>query len=370
MIRKLKDGRYEVAVDQGRDATGKRLRIWRRARTRQEATSLEARLIAQRDTGTTIQPGRLTTGEFLAKWLKDHCAVNLAPKTVLTYRQLIGTHILPQVGSLPLTGLKPLHIQALYGQVQESGRSPRTALHVHRVLRTALRAAVKWQLIAQNPCDAVEAPRAPPAEMKLPDLDGIGRLLAAADGTRYGTMIRTTLETGLRLGEITGLRWSDLALDRATLTVRQTVQWLPGRGCVTKSPKTSRSRRVVALSKKAVQSLRQHHVAQQEHRLRLGPVYKDNDLVFPSVIGVPLNPANFRRAWKGITTQAGVALKFHGLRHLSATLALQEGVSVRVLSDRLGHSNTSTTLDVYAHAVAGADAEAAESIAAALRRTG
>ena len=370
MIRKLKDGRYEVAVDQGRDAAGKRLRIWRRARTRQEATSLEAQLIAQRDTGTTIQPGRLTTGEFLAKWLKDHCEVNLAPKSVLTYRQLIGTHILPQVGSLPLTGLKPLHVQAVYGQVQESGRSPRTALHVHRVLRTALRAAVKWQLIAQNPCDAVEAPRVQAIEMTLPDLDGIGRLLTAADGTRYGTMIRTTLETGLRLGEITGLRWCDIDLDRATLTVRQTVQWLPGRGCVIRPPKTVRSRRVVALSQSAVESLRQHRVAQQEHRLRLGPVFEDHDLVFPSVVGTPLNPSNIYREWKKITTEAGVSMRFHDLRHASATLALDAGVNVRVLSDRLGHSNTSTTLDVYAHAVAGADAAAAESISAALRRAG
>lgn len=369
MIRKLKDGRYEVAVDQGRDATGKRLRIWRRAPTRLAAKSLEAQLIAERDTGTTIQPGRLTTGEFLARWLKDHCEVNLAPKSVLTYRQLIGTHILPYAGSIPLTGLKPLHVQGVYGKVQESGRSPRTALQVHRLLRVALRAAVRWQLLAHNPCDAVEAPRVPAVEMELPDAAGIRRLLTAADATRHGPMVRLTLESGLRLGEVCGLRWADLDLGAATLCVSQTVQWLPG-GLVTKPPKTARSRRVVALSGSAVQTLRQHRVKQQEYRLRLGPVYKDNDLVFPSEIGTPLFPQGFYRAWKRITAEAGVTLKFHGLRHLSATTALAAGVDVRTIADRLGHSNTSTTLDIYAHAVAGADRAAAEAISAALRRTG
>lgn len=368
MIRKIAGG-FEVAVDMGRDPSGKRLRIWRRAKTKAAAVSLEAGMIAQRDTGTTIQSGKITTGEFLNRWLRDHCEPNLAPKTVLNYGQLIRTHILPHVGSIPLTRLRPLHIQAVYARIQASGRS-RLAHHVHRVLKTALRAAMKWQLIVQNPCDAVEAPRFPASEMDLPDHAGITRLLAAADATRHGPMIRLTLETGLRLGEISGLRWIDLNLDDGTLRVSQSVQWLPGRGCRIQPPKTARSRRVVALSQAAVQALRQHRVKQQEHRLRLGPVYKDDDLVFPSEIGTPLIPQNFNRAWKRITAEAGVTLKFHGLRHLSATLALAEGVNVRVVSDRLGHANASVTLNVYAHVMAGADAEAAESIAAALRRTG
>ena len=118
------------------------------------------------------------------------------------------------------------------------------------------------------------------------------------------------------------------------------------------------------------QTLRQHRVKQQEHRLRLGPVYKDNGLVFPSETGTPLFPQAVHRAWKRITAEAGVTLKFHGLRHLSATTALSAGVDLRTISDRLGHSKASTTLDVYAHAVAGADAAAAEIIATALRRSG
>ena len=182
-------------------------------------------------------------------------------------------------------------------------------------------------------------------------------------------MVRLTLESGLRLGEVCGLRWADLDLGAATLRVSQTIQWLPG-GLVVKPPKTDRSRRVVALSESAVRVLRQHRVKQQEYRLRLGPVYKDNDLVFPSEIGTPLFPQGFYRAWKRITAEAGVTLKFHGLRHLSATMALSAGVDVRTIADRLGHSNVSTTLDIYSHAVAGADRAAAEAISAALTRTG
>ena len=370
MIRKLKDGRYEVAVDQGRDATGKRLRIWRKAKTKVEAISLEARLISERDTGITVTPGAITVSQFLDRWLKDHAEANLKEKTVHRYREIINLHLRPVIGAIPLAKLRPMHLQAAYSKVQESGRSPRMALHVHRLLRTALQHAVRWQLLARNPADSCDAPRVPASEIDLPDLDAIQRLLTIADGTRLGVMVRLTLETGLRLGEVSGLRWSDVDLDKATLRVAQTVQWLSGKGCTIQTPKTAHSRRVLALSQSAVQSVRQHRVAQQEHRLRLGPVFEDHGMVFPSEIGTLLNPSSVYRAWWKITAEAGVKMRFHDLRHLSATLALAEGVNVRVVSDRLGHANANVTLSTYAHVMAGADRDAAESIAAALRRTG
>jgi len=370
MIRKLAGGRYEVAVDQGKDSSGKRLRTWRRARTRKDAVSLEANLIAQRDTGITVTPGAITVSEFLDRWLQDHAEPNLKEKTTHRYREIINLHLHPVIGSIPLAKLRPMHVQTAYSKVQESGRSPRTALHVHRLLRTALQHAVKWQLLARNPADACDAPKVPASEIDLPDLDAIQRLLTVADGTRYGPMVRLTLETGLRLGEASGLRWSDVDLDGATLRVAQAVAWIPGKGCQITTPKTARSRRVIALSQPAVQALRQHRLAQQEYRLRLGPMFEDHGLVFPSVIGTPLNPSNIYRAWKKITAEAGVRMRFHDLRHASATLALAEGVNVRVVSDRLGHANANVTLSVYAHVMAGADAEAAERISAALSRTG
>jgi len=367
MIRKIKGGRYEVGVDQGRDVTGKRLRVFRRARTRQEAVSLEARMIAERDSGIAVSPGTITVSQFLDRWLHDHAEPNLKEKTTHRYREIVNLHINPTIGSIPLAKLRPMHVQAAYSKVQERGRSARTALHVHRLLRTALQHAVRWQLLSRNPADACAPPRVPASEIYLPNLDGIQRLLAAADDTRHGAMVRLTLETGMRLGEVCGLTWDNVDLAGGTLRVAQTVQWMPGKGCTIQTPKTARSRRVLSLSQSAVQTLRQHRVAQQGHRLRLGPVFEDHGLVFPSIVGTPLNPSNIYRDWKKITAEAGVRMRFHDLRHASATLALAEGVNVPVVSARLGHANANVTLSVY---MAGADAEAAERISAALRRTG
>ena len=127
---------------------------------------------------------------------------------------------------------------------------------------------------------------------------------------------------------------------------------------------------MLALSESAVQALRRHRLAQQEHRLQFGPVFEDHDLVFPSTTGTFLSPFNFHRDWKKITAEANVKMRFHDLRHASATMALDAGVNARVLSDRLGHADPSVTLNIYTHTVSGQDRDAAESIAAALRRTG
>ena len=369
MIRKLANGRYEVGVDMGRDPSGKRLRIWRRARTRHEAASLEARLIAERDTGIAVSPGAVTVSEFLDRWLKDHGEPNLKAKTVQRYAEIIRLHLNPAIGAVLLSKLRPMHIQGVLSKAREAGLSARTCLHVHRLLRTALAQAVRWQLLSLNPADACDPPKVPVSEIALPDLAAIQRLLTAADETRHGLMIALTLESGLRYGEVTALVWDDVDWDAATLRVARSATWVVGK-CEITSPKTARSRRVLGLSQSSVQSLRSHRLKQQEHRLRLGPVFEDHGLIFPSVTGNHLNPASFWRQWRQIRTTAGVELRFHDLRHYSATLALHSGVGVRVVAERLGHADATTTLRTYAHVMAGADAEAAESIAAALRRTG
>ena len=369
MIRKVAGGRYEVGVDLGKDATGKRLRVFRRARTRQEAASLQARLIAQRDTGIAVSPGTITVSQFLDRWLHDHAEPNLKEKTVQRYAEIIRLHLIPVIGAVALSKLRPMHIQGVLGKAREAGLSARTCLHIHRLLRTALAQAVRWQLLSLNPADACDAPKVLAAEIVLPDLDAIQRLLVAADATRHGPMIALTLESGLRYGEVTALVWDDVDWDTATLRVARSATWVVGK-CEITSPKTARSRRVVGLSQSTVQSLRLHRIRQQEHRLRLGPVFEDHGLVFPAVTGNHLNPASFWRQWRQIRATAGVELRFHDLRHYSATLALHSGVGVRVVAERLGHADATTTLRTYAHVMAGADTEAAESIAAALRRTG
>lgn len=360
-IRKRGKNSWAVVVDSGRDPiTGERRQVWRTVRGRKrDAEALLVELIHQRDTGIDVRPERMTVGQFLERWLRDYAEANLAPSTLRRYRQLIYLHLLPALGSIPLTQLRPLHIQACYAQMLAKGLAPRTALHAHRVLREALGHALKWQLIARNPADAVEAPRPSRTEIKTPSVAQLHRLLDAAKATSLGTLVHLAVLTGLRQGELLGLRWDDVDLDEGVLYVRQTAQWLPGKGVVFRPPKTHRSTRPVALSPATVTVLRQHRRAQLKTRIRLGPSYDDHGLVFASPQGFPLDPSNLRRAWRGVIRASGLPpLRFHDLRHAHASLLLQHGVHPKVVSERLGHATVTTTLDTYSHTIPGLQTEA------------
>jgi len=158
-----------------------------------------------------------------------------------------------------------------------------------------------------------------------------------------------------------GLRWDDLDLDAGSLYVRQTCQWLPRRGFTFRAPKTAGSRRSVAIAADTVRVLRQHRAKQAEERLALGAAYNDQNLVFTTPLGTPIDPSNLRRAWELVVEQAGIGhVRFHDLRHAHATLLLREGVHPKVVSERLGHSGVGITLDTYSHVLPNLQADAAE----------
>jgi len=360
---------WSVIVDLGRDpVTGKRRRAWQSVKgSKREAERLLTQLLHQRDQGIDVLPGKLTLGEYLERWLRDYAEPNTAAKTYRNYQDVVRRHLIPALGSLPLTKLRPQHIQAHYSQALQGGRlngkgglSGRSVLRHHQVLHTALRHAVRWQLIASNPADAVEAPRGERHEIHTVGPEEVRALLAAADKTPLGTLIELAVMTGLRQGEMLGLRWEDVDLDAGTLHVRQVCQWLPGQGFAFKAPKTAGSRRAVALAPETVRRLRQHRARQAEEKLALGAAYADHGLVFATPLGTPLDPANLRRAWTRIVRDADVGhLRFHDLRHSHASLLLQNGVHPKIVSERLGHSGVGITLDIYSHVLPNLQAEAA-----------
>jgi integrase len=363
----LKRGResWAIVVDLGRDPmTGKRRQSWRTVRgTKRDAEALLTRLLHDRDLGVEVRPGRVTVAQFLERWLQDYARPNTAPKTFLRYSQLVRVHLLPALGTIPLSKLRPLHIQGAYSVIQAKGVAARTVLHCHRVLREALAHAVKWQLLGRNPADDVDAPRADRPEVKAPNAEELRRLLVAAESTSLGALVHTASMTGLRLGELMGLRWQDVDLDAGTLCVLQTAQWLPKQGVIFRQPKTARSRRTVDLSPGTVGRLRQHRQDQLQARLLVGPAYEDRDLVFATAVGMPLDPGNVRRTWARIVRAAGLdGVRFHDLRHAHASLMLQQGVHVKVISERLGHSGIGITMDTYGHLMLGLQAEAAASL--------
>jgi integrase len=375
-IRKRGKNSWAVVVELGRDpTTGKRRQTWRSVKgSKREAEALLVQLLHQRDTGIDEPPGKISAGEYLQKWLRDYARANTAPKTYRCYEDVVRRHLIPGLGSIPLTKLRPQHIQAYYSQALQGGRldgqgslSARTILRQHQVLHVALRHAVRWQLLASNPADAVEPPRPERHEIKALRVDEIRRLLEAADATPHGAVVHLAVATGMRQGELLGLRWRDVDLEAGALHVQQTCQWLPHQGFVFRQPKTQRSRRSVALSPETVRRLRQHRQRQLEERLFLGPAYQDSGLVFATVLGTPIDPSNLRRAWLGIVRTAGLDhMRFHDLRHAHATLLLQQGVHPKVVSERLGHSGVGITLDTYSHVLPDLQAQAAAQLDALL----
>jgi integrase len=295
-------------------------------------------------------------------------------KTLERYAQLVRTHLIPAIGPLLLCKLQPLHIQALYSEKLVSGRkdgtgglSPRTVVHLHRILRAALHQAVRWRLLARNPTEAVDAPRAARKEMQALTEAETAQLLASFKKSTLQMPVFIDVLTGLRRGELLALKWDDVALEAGEISVRQSLEQTRT-GLIFKQPKTTRSRRTIALPQLAIDALRQHKAAQAAQRLKLGPAYQDHGLVFPKQDGRPWEPDRFSSAFAAtVRRSSNKHIRFHDLRHTHATHLLRQGVNPKVVSERLGHSTVAFTLDVYSHVLPGMQDEAARRIDSALR---
>jgi integrase len=363
-IRKRGKDSWAVVVYAGFDpTTGKERRIWQSVRgSEKDAEIVRTQLLNQLQLGIDIPSARLTTGAYLEQWLDAYAKANVATKTYVRYESLIRIHISPALGSIRLAKLRPLHIQNAYALLRDKGLSPRTILQAHRILKEALKHAVRWQLVGRNPADSVEAPKPKRSEILVLSNSEIERLMREADPTQWGALIHSAVMTGLRMGELMGLRWQDVDLEASRLYVRQTLQWLSRGEYSFQPPKTHRSARPVALSPATVERLRAHRKEQIKHRLLLGAAWADeHDLVFVSSIGTPMVPSNIRRALRQILKRARLSehVRFHDLRHAHATLLLKEGVHPKVVSERLGHAGIAITLDTYSHVIPGLQDEAA-----------
>ena len=378
-ITKRSKSSYTVVVDLGRDpVTGKRRQLWRSVKgTKRAAETLLVQLLSQRDQGIDQPPGKITLADYLERWLADYGTTNLSPKSYRNYADVARRHLIPALGSVLLSKVRPQHIQSYYSKALQSGRldgrgglSPASVLRHHQIIHAALRQAVRWQLLDRNPADAVEPPRQRRLDMPVLSRAAVQLLIAAADQTPYGAIVHMAAMTGLRMGELLGLRWQDVDLEQALLHVQQTVHRVTGQAFLFREPKTSKSRRAVALPASTVGRLRQQRQRQLEERLALGPAYRDYGLVFATPIGTPIDASNLRRAWLRVVHEAGLSgLRFHDLRHVHASLLLQQGTHPKVVSERLGHSGIGITMNLYSHVMPVLQAEAAARLDEALQRT-
>jgi integrase len=307
----------------------------------------------------------------MREWLES-ARSNTRPSTWATYETLTEKHIVPSLGQIPLQRLTAARLDAFYGELLSSGRrsgkgglSPRTVGHVHGVIRLALSQAVRWQLLIRNVADDANPPRKRPAEIRTWSSDEVRTFLNSVRDDRNYAAYALALTTELRRGELLGLAWRDIDVDAGWLNVRQTVISVNFKIQIS-TPKTAAGRRSVALDPATVALLREHRLNQLKERVQLGlDSVKPDDFVFSTPAAEPLHPGLFIDTFDRRVKAARIPrIRFHDLRHTSATLALAAGVHPKVVQERLGHASISITLDLYSHSVPVLQEEAASKLGA------
>jgi len=357
-IRQRSKGSWEICLDAGRDpATGKRSRHFETVKgTKKAAQQRLAELLVSIEQGSYVKPRRITLGEWLNDWLGGYVKTSCSSRTLDGYQSIVRRHLILNLGMIPLAQVQPQHIQRCYGTLLETGvggqgLSARTVLHIHRVLFQALNYAVRQGLLIRNPAQLVDPPRARKPKMTTLMPEEVARLLSVAEDTPYYSIIHTAVKTGLRQAELLGLRWRDLDLDLASLSVTQVLYKRKG-VCQFKEPKSEHSRRRLDLPPSLALFLRDYRTERQAERLLLGKPLSEDDLVFDNIDGRPMDPGTLTHNFARIARRAGLAgTRFHDLRHTFASLMLLADIHPKIVSEALGHSSVAFTLDTYSHVV-------------------
>lgn len=342
-----------VRIFQGRDANGKRRYFNKTIHgTKRDAQKYLTASLRDKDLGVFVEPANMPLNDYLDKWLETAAKPRVAPPTFNNYEYLLKRYIRPTLGGRKLSDVKPLDVQKIYKAMTDGGLSPRTVRYTHTVLSSALKQAVKWGMLARNPCEAVELPRMVRNEMQAFSPAQAQKFLEAAKDDKHGIVFAFALATGMRPEEYLALRWSDVDLEKGTATVQRTLIWRKGGGWYFGEPKTKQSRRTMPLPASLVRDLILHRRTQTEYRFGLGATYQNNELCFATETGTPLHLRNlFHRHFSKILDRAALPASFrlYDLRHSCATLLLAVGENPKVVSERLGHASIVLTLDTYSH---------------------
>jgi len=378
------------------DETGNK---WR-ARNKTEAKDpmLKQLLREMEESPETILEGNGTTlNDYLDKWLANIVKRRVGLRTYADYTELLQRYIqgkkqskngsnaspnktdtnsndgkkkrpevkpLTNIGMKKLSEIRPLDVQTLYSKMLVRGLSPRTVRYTHAVLNSAFKQAIKWGLLSKNPATFVDLPKRERKEMKALSPDEAIRFITAAADDARGLVFNLALATGMRPEEYLALQWKDVDLDRGLLTIQRTLSWnRSGGGWYFDEPKTARSRRAVPLPPSIVRALSDYKREQEAVRLKAGTDWRDFDLLFVTGDGGPLLDRNLsRRNFKAVLKRAKLptSIRLYDLRHSCATLLLTEGTNPKVVAERLGHSSTAMTMDIYSHVLPSLQQEATE----------
>ncbi|TCN00909.1 site-specific recombinase XerD [Paenibacillus sp. BK033] len=334
-------------------------RVTRRGfRTRTEAKKARDEVMVDMNRGSYIDPAKMTFGEYFLEWLSGRS--NIEESTQELYMSYYNTHIKERIGTMELSKLGPLDIQKFLkylrteGSIRGGGLSDETVKRIFVTIQASLNDAVTLEILDKNPTTKIpknERPRVEKKERQIWSNDSVKHVLSNSKGsTRYWIAYFLAVMTGMRQGEILGLKWSDIDFDKRTITIRRSLRKNTGE---MKKVKTQKSNRVISISPLTAAFLLEHRDIIGVEKRNLGKQYEENDLVVCTRRGTPAHATKVLDTWYTLCNKFKPAhepwITFHDLRHQSASIMLNEREDIRVVSERLGHSTVTTTLNTYSH---------------------
>lgn len=400
-IEKRGESSYRLTVSCGYDKNGKKV-VKRKTidlshvkpnKQQEEANKQWILFKDEIEKGLFLDTDKITFEDFIEKWLKNYAETELAPKTLHRYKELLDSRIIPALGHIKLNKLQPTHLTEFYNNLREDGirsdgkpggLSERTILHHHRLISAILTCAVQWQFLLNNPALRLKAPKVEKKEAKHFDIDQTEYILHLVENEpiKYRTMIVLSIYGGMRMGELAALQWDDIDFDNCILRINKSLQYLKEKGTFIKSTKNETSNRIISLPSSAINLLREYKVWQNGEKAKLGDLWNEEyNNIFTAHNGKPMFPSTISSWFNKFIKRHNEAIlnddsipkevksnyildnvNFHGLRHTSATILINQGVDVTTVSKRLGHARPSTTTDIYSHSLKKADTEAANKL--------
>jgi len=365
-IYRMKDGRWRAAATTGRKPDGSLARKVFTARTRHEVAEELTAALRDQQRGINIKPGKLTVGEFLADWLENTAKPSVRPKTYRSYEQMLCNHLVknvPQaewkkkgldavegIGAVRLSKLDLQSVQRFFNEKLKAGNSPALVRYLRVVLRIGLGQALKGDLVTRNVAALATPPKVEKREITPFTPDQASCFLKAAMGHRLECLFTAALAVGLRSGECSALRWSDVDLHKGTITVRHTLQRKKNEGLLLLPPKSEKSRRTIELPAVCIRALEAHRERQQQERVLAGTQWQETGYVFTSTIGTPIDDRKILKEFNALVSAAKLPKqRFHDLRHACISLLGAQGVPLKVIAEIVGHSDIRLTQNVYQH---------------------
>lgn len=378
---------YLISVSAGYDCSGKQIRrtmTWKpdldmTDKAIRDELNRQAVLFEEKIRNNHAANGHIHFKDFADRWFDDYAKAQLRPKTLERYEQF-KERTYAAIGHIHLDKLSPIHLNAFYAQLAEPGQNqrtggglaPKTIRHYHTFVSSVMDRAVKWGLVQDNPCRRVDAPKVPKKELTYLDDKAAYVFMAymSHEDVEFRTIFTLLLVTGMRRGELMGLEWKDIDWQDRKLHIRRTSQYTVERGIYTDDTKTEQSKRTIVLPPDVLNLLKEYRACQSEKRLKLGDRWEDHDRLFTQWDGKPMFPnAPYQMLQRFLDRHLCLPrINIHSLRHTNATLMIGTGTDIRTVSGLLGHSQTSTTLNIYAHQLQSASAAATESVVNILMR--